>query len=62
MTLKEKFQLWHDEPTNETVAENIIDLEKITEDFAVEFLRWFIINSYKHQGNSFEEYLIIFKK
>lgn len=61
MTLNEKFQEWHDAPTNKTVAENIIDLEKIADDFAVEFLRWFTINNYKHQGNSFEEYLRIFK-
>jgi len=40
MTLKEKFQKWHDSPTNETVAENIIELEKIADDYAIEFAEW----------------------
>lgn len=37
MDLKEKFQEWHDAPTNKTVAENIIDLEKIARDYALGF-------------------------
>ena len=40
MTLKEKFQKWHDSLTNETVAENIIELEKIADDYAIEFLKF----------------------
>lgn len=40
MNLKQQFQEWHDSPTNETIAENIIDLEKIAESFAINFYEW----------------------
>lgn len=40
MTLKEKFQEWHDTPTNETVEENILELEQIADDYAIEFAEW----------------------
>jgi hypothetical protein len=71
MTLKEKFQLWHDEPTNETVAENIIDLEKIAEGFAVEFAKWLVTEETEELifnrmqddlENTYENMLEIFKK
>lgn len=42
MTLKDKFQKWHDSPTNETVAENIIELEKIADDYAIDFVEWLV--------------------
>ena len=66
MTLKEKFQEWHDEPTNETVAENIIDLEKIADEFAIGFAEWmakeYWLNSSKYtQGQTHEELLEIYK-
>lgn len=43
MTLKEKFQEWHDTPTNETVEENILELEQIADDYAIEFANWFVL-------------------
>lgn len=43
MTLKEKFQEWHDTPTNETVEENILELEQIADDYAIEFAEWFVL-------------------
>ena len=42
MTLRDKFQKWHDSPTNETVAENIIELEQIADEHATEFATWVV--------------------
>lgn len=66
MTLKEKFQKWHDSPTNETVAENIIELENITYDYALEFVKWFDKSNYGIEVyktlKTYEQVLEIFKK
>lgn len=66
MTLKEKFQEWHDTPTNETIAENIIDLEQIADEFAIGFAEWCRENYIKHTilGNvkGYKELLEIYKK
>ena len=42
MKLSEKFQEWHDSPTNETVEGNIIELVKIADEYAIEFAEWLI--------------------
>jgi hypothetical protein len=55
MTLNEKFQKWHDSPTNETVAENIIELEKIADDYAIGFLEWY----FSDDGNNLIHDLIL---
>ena len=60
-TLKEKFSEIIICTEIEGCSKQSDDCVKIADDFAVEFLRWFTINNYKHQGNSFEEYLRIFK-
>jgi len=66
MNLKEKFQKWHDSPTNETVAENIIELENITYDYALEFVKWFDKSNYGIEVyktlKTYEQVLEIFKK
>ena len=40
--LREKLYDWHDSETNETVEENIIELEQITDDFSCQFGDWII--------------------
>jgi hypothetical protein len=61
MTLRDKFQKWHDSPTNETVAENITELEQIADDYAMEFAHWCEWQDGK-AFKTFQELLEIFKK
>lgn len=65
MTLKEKFQEWHDTPTNETVEENILELEQIADDYAIEFANWFVLRyteAFFYRENYTEDLLKEFKK
>lgn len=40
MTLKEQFQEWHNEVANPTIEEDVNDLEKIADEFAINFAKW----------------------
>jgi hypothetical protein len=57
MKLKEKFQEWHDSPTNKTVAENIIELEKIADDYAIEFAHWMHNNCFYNGYSLYKMYV-----
>jgi hypothetical protein len=61
MTLKEKFQEWHNEVANPTIEEDVNDLEKIADEFAIGFAEWLVTFNYEIDCSTSKELLEIYK-
>lgn len=66
MTLKEKFELYAKQEVWEKRNYNAEECVDISNEFAIEFLKWFIYNNNNeyimYPNKSIEEQLVIFKK